>query len=381
MVPKKGKASILKSMEKRLSNFSEHLHMQLWTLIMCRFLCPSPQVLLIGSGWGASASVSQNATAENEDDDDDDMSGTNTPIQKASPIRGRGAAAAEKSASIEAESLSLTPDEFGRRKRKVRGKRNAESSEYSPMVSVPPTGIEESTNVSVNLSISLLEGNEDDDDDDDENNAAGGGATEKQGGSRFKAIAPKEAIIPAVGSAGAHGDSAKNGSDVVIPTAKEIATEIANAAGLELSEEAQAALIKSQEELALLGGLNTVQGIPGDSRVTYQRVDLMARTAKIRDDVVNHAMPVEVTRSIFRSLFINDEERRRSLTMFVKVKTLDDTVLGTFKSEPVKVISKPSKKKGSRNLDCKYIYMFFFADSFCFVFETFLKTLCFCTGM
>ncbi|KAJ3122913.1 hypothetical protein HK101_006520, partial [Irineochytrium annulatum] len=60
---------------------------------------------------------------------------------------------------------------------------------------------------------------------------------------------------------------------------------------------------------------------------------------------------VDVTRSLFRQLYVNDEDKRKAFSMFVRVQSLDGTVLGTFRSEAMKVISKPSKKKQTRNID------------------------------
>ncbi|KAJ3410016.1 hypothetical protein HDV05_004123 [Chytridiales sp. JEL 0842] len=267
-----------------------------------RFLCPSPQVILVGSGWTASASVPD---LDNPEEDDSNMrthtSGFETPNSDTpgSPSNGKKS-----------------------RKRKPRGKRNERSDEFCPMVTTPPTGVAESSNVSLKLTISLLEGDDDvvnaNQDPDMESEAKGSVMVDENG---VTASGSSVLVNPATTEMSPNPPSATQGKK---PT---------------------------HEELALLGGLNTAKGVSGDTKLTYQRVDLLCKTCKIRDDPEYHSTPVEITRSIFRNLFINDEERRRNLTMFVKVKTMDDTVLGTFKSEPVKVISKPSKKKGSRSME------------------------------
>ncbi|KAJ3275822.1 hypothetical protein HK104_003817 [Borealophlyctis nickersoniae] len=48
---------------------------------------------------------------------------------------------------------------------------------------------------------------------------------------------------------------------------------------------------------------------------------------------------------VFRNLFVNGEEGRRVFPLYVTVATKDDKIIGTFASNPIKVISKPSKKK------------------------------------
>ncbi|KAJ3109324.1 hypothetical protein HDU97_007818 [Phlyctochytrium planicorne] len=111
------------------------------------------------------------------------------------------------------------------------------------------------------------------------------------------------------------------------------------------------------------------------------RADLISRTTKLRDGAVTAldvemppdsgeeedgasnnlhpslqvAKPKHVTKAVFRQIFVSDSEQRRAFSLFIRIHSLDDEVMGTFRSEPIKVISKPSKKKQTKDPDlCLY---------------------------
>jgi hypothetical protein len=63
---------------------------------------------------------------------------------------------------------------------------------------------------------------------------------------------------------------------------------------------------------------------------------------------------------IFRNLYINDSDKRKWFSLFIKIHGSDDECLGVFKSQQVKVISKPSKKKlTNKNRDRKFKIIFY----------------------
>ncbi|KAJ3114534.1 hypothetical protein HDU96_001996 [Phlyctochytrium bullatum] len=63
------------------------------------------------------------------------------------------------------------------------------------------------------------------------------------------------------------------------------------------------------------------------------------------------ARPKRILRAFFRQLFMSDSEMRKAFSLFVRIHAADHSVLGTFRSEPIKVISKPSKKKQTKDPD------------------------------
>ncbi|ORX53452.1 LAG1-DNAbind-domain-containing protein, partial [Piromyces finnis] len=59
-----------------------------------------------------------------------------------------------------------------------------------------------------------------------------------------------------------------------------------------------------------------------------------------------------IGKCLFKQLFISDSDKRKFFSIFVKIMSSDGTHFGTFESKPVKIISKPSKKKQSvKNID------------------------------
>ncbi|OUM68718.1 hypothetical protein PIROE2DRAFT_57928 [Piromyces sp. E2] len=59
-----------------------------------------------------------------------------------------------------------------------------------------------------------------------------------------------------------------------------------------------------------------------------------------------------IGKCLFKQLFISDSDKRKYFTIFVKIVSANGTHFGTFESKPVKIISKPSKKKQSvKNID------------------------------
>lgn len=61
-------------------------------------------------------------------------------------------------------------------------------------------------------------------------------------------------------------------------------------------------------------------------------------------------------RCVLKRLFINDtDERRKRVECLVKIQLENGLMLGTLPSKPIKVISKPSKKRQSvKNMECKF---------------------------
>ena len=73
--------------------------------------------------------------------------------------------------------------------------------------------------------------------------------------------------------------------------------------------------------------------------------------------------PARVGRCVGKQLYISDvDERKKRVEALVKISVtaqhgdrMEEHVLGTFTSKPIKVISKPSKKRQSaKNLECEY---------------------------
>ncbi|ORX87280.1 LAG1-DNAbind-domain-containing protein [Anaeromyces robustus] len=59
-----------------------------------------------------------------------------------------------------------------------------------------------------------------------------------------------------------------------------------------------------------------------------------------------------IGKCLFKQLFINDSDKRKFFTIFVKIVSANGVHFGTFESKPIKIISKPSKKKQSvKNID------------------------------
>lgn len=56
---------------------------------------------------------------------------------------------------------------------------------------------------------------------------------------------------------------------------------------------------------------------------------------------------IENNQAVFKNLYISDSDKRKHFCLNLKVVTKNDRNLGIFKTKPLKVISKPSKKKQS----------------------------------
>lgn len=66
--------------------------------------------------------------------------------------------------------------------------------------------------------------------------------------------------------------------------------------------------------------------------------------------------PIITGKCVSKQLYINDaDEKRKKVEVLVKFMMAGDLELGTFASKPIKVISKPSKKRQSiKNMERKY---------------------------
>jgi len=57
-------------------------------------------------------------------------------------------------------------------------------------------------------------------------------------------------------------------------------------------------------------------------------------------------------RAAFAKVFVSDAERQKQVYLFAHVVQVDGRDFGTFRSKPIKVISKPSKmRQASKNLE------------------------------
>ena len=77
--------------------------------------------------------------------------------------------------------------------------------------------------------------------------------------------------------------------------------------------------------------------------------------------------PLAGGKCVLRQLYINDaDDKRKRVECLARLQLADGTPIGTLASKPVKVISKPSKKRLSvKNMDCRYLFCFFFYISSC----------------
>jgi len=68
----------------------------------------------------------------------------------------------------------------------------------------------------------------------------------------------------------------------------------------------------------------------------------------VTDDCIDpQEMPFDATgRAIFKQVFVSDAEKRKSFQLHIKI-SVNDHVIGIFQSDPIKIVSKPSKKKQS----------------------------------
>lgn len=88
--------------------------------------------------------------------------------------------------------------------------------------------------------------------------------------------------------------------------------------------------------------------------------------------------PIVSGKCVSKQLYINDaDEKRKKVEVLVKFMMAGDLELGTFASKPIKVISKPSKKRQSiKNMErkslsiflCMLLYVFLIHTSFLFFF-------------
>ncbi|KAJ3035673.1 hypothetical protein HDV00_003559 [Rhizophlyctis rosea] len=90
--------------------------------------------------------------------------------------------------------------------------------------------------------------------------------------------------------------------------------------------------------------LTSPNGTPGTTSLDQVRVDLVCKTTAMRDaDEATEGK--QVVRSLFPQLFVNDKVKKLFVPLYVTVRTSDHNSIATFPSRPIKVISKPSKKK------------------------------------
>ncbi|KAJ3089155.1 hypothetical protein HK102_007063 [Quaeritorhiza haematococci] len=95
------------------------------------------------------------------------------------------------------------------------------------------------------------------------------------------------------------------------------------------------------------------QGTPGEVMLHLQRVDGLSRTTSLRDQIgylmyggicgLSRA-PRPLIEAVFNRLYVTDPDRKGMFHLHVKVSN-DNRTLGVFMSKPIKIISKPSKKK------------------------------------
>ncbi|KAJ3057053.1 hypothetical protein HK097_001022 [Rhizophlyctis rosea] len=95
-----------------------------------------------------------------------------------------------------------------------------------------------------------------------------------------------------------------------------------------------------------IGALTSPAGFPGVTTVDLARVDLLCKTTAMRDNET--AMQAKtVMRSSFPTLFVNDEVQKPFVPLYISIRQSDNSLIETFASKPIKVISKPSKKKAT----------------------------------
>lgn len=72
--------------------------------------------------------------------------------------------------------------------------------------------------------------------------------------------------------------------------------------------------------------------------------------------------PIVSGKCVSKQLYINDaDEKRKKVEVLVKFMMAGDLELGTFASKPIKVISKPSKKRQSiKNMERRSIFFSLF---------------------
>ncbi|RKO91268.1 hypothetical protein BDK51DRAFT_29425 [Blyttiomyces helicus] len=101
---------------------------------------------------------------------------------------------------------------------------------------------------------------------------------------------------------------------------------------------------RGDKNLSLEKGTNLSDGLNAPLQIEETRMDLISSGASLRDDEDGRA-PRRVGRAVFKNMFINDSDQRKSFVLDVRVHASDDVFLGNFLSKSVKVISKPCGKK------------------------------------